>query len=68
MEGVLQTIERGKFVPAEVRVKDEAHKLLLIALKERLAFELHVTEKLPALEFAKEELQKVLGDPGRICN
>jgi hypothetical protein len=66
MEALLLTIERGKFVPAEIRVGDECHRLLLLPLKERLGFELRVLEKLPALEFAKKDLQKTLGDPGPI--
>ncbi len=66
MEAVLQTIEKGKFVPAEVRVKDESHRFLLLPLKERMGFEVRVSETLPALEFAKGELQKALGDLGRI--
>jgi hypothetical protein len=28
MEGVLQTVEKGKFVPAEVRVNDESKRRL----------------------------------------
>lgn len=66
VEGVLQTIERGKFVPAEIRVKQEGYRLLLLPLKERFGFELRVLENLPALEFAKEHLQRTLGDPGKI--
>ena len=64
VEAILQTIERHHFVPAEVRVTDEYHKLLLVPLKERFGFELCVKEKLSALEFAKNDLQKTLGDPG----
>jgi hypothetical protein len=66
VEGVLQTIEKGKFVPVEVRVKQEGYRLLLLPLKERFGFELRVLENLPALEFAKEHLQRTLGDLGRI--
>jgi uncharacterized protein DUF6930 len=64
MEAVLQTIERHHFVPAEVLVRDEHRKLLLAPLKERFGFELCVKERLSALEFAKRDLQKALGDPG----
>lgn len=66
VEAILQTIDKGRFVPAEVRVKDESYRFLLLPLKERLGFELRVSERLPALEFAKEELQRALGDPCRI--
>ena len=63
-EGVLQTIEKGKFVPSEVRVRDENNKLLLDPLKQRFGFELRVSEKLPALEFTKERYAECLGPPG----
>jgi hypothetical protein len=36
MEAVLQTVEKGKFVPAEVRVNEERKRLLLPLLRERL--------------------------------
>lgn len=60
VEGVLQTIEKGKFVPAEVRVKDENCRLVLLPLRERFGFELRVSKRLPAVEFAKSEMQKAL--------
>ena len=61
LDGVLQTIEKAKFVPAQVHVRDEIHKSLLDPLKERFGFEVRVSEKLPALEFAKKEMHKALG-------
>jgi hypothetical protein len=66
MEGVLQTVEKNKFVPAEVRVNDERKRLLLSPLRERLGFELRVVGALPTLEFAKNDLLETLGDPGAI--
>ena len=60
VEGVLRTIEKGKFVPAEVWVKDESCRLVLLPLRERFGFELRVSKGLPALEFAKSEMQKAL--------
>jgi hypothetical protein len=68
MEGVLQTIERDKFVPSEVRVKEERERLLLFPLKERLGFDLRAVGELPALEFAKNHLLQSLGDPGSISS
>ena len=68
MEAVLQTVERGRFVPAEVRVNDERKRLLLTLLRERLGFELRAVGELPALEFAKNELLQTLGDPGPISS
>jgi len=64
IEGVLQTIERGNFVPAEVRVNDERDLLLLSPLRERLGFELRVVAELTAFEFAKKDLLQTLDDPG----
>jgi hypothetical protein len=64
MEAVLQTVEKGKFVPAEVRVNDESKRLLLCPLRERLGFELRVVSELPKLESAKNELLQTLEDRG----
>jgi hypothetical protein len=63
MEAVLQTVEKGRFVPAEVRVNDERKRLLLSLLRERLGFELRAVSELPSLESAKSELLQTLGDP-----
>jgi hypothetical protein len=68
MEGVLQTVEKGKFVPAEVRVNDESKRRLLSLLRERLGFELRVVSEVPALEFAKNEWLQTLGDRGPISS
>ncbi len=68
MEGVLQTVEKGKFVPAKVGVNDERKRPLLSQLKERLGFEPRVVSELPRLEFAKNDLLQTLGDPGPISS
>jgi hypothetical protein len=68
MEAVLQTVEKGRFVPAEVRVNDERKRLLLSLLRERLGFELRAVSELPSLESAKSELLQTLGDPGPILS
>lgn len=65
VHGTLKAIERHQFVPCEIRVKNEADQLLLAGLRERLGFELRVSE-LPNLERAKAELLQRLGDPGLI--
>ena len=57
-------MEKGKFVPAEVRVKDERRLPLRSPSKERWGFELRVVSELPILEFAKNDLLQTLGDPG----
>ena len=68
MEAVLQTVEKGRFVPAEVRVNDESKRLLLSLLRERLGFELRAVSELPSLESAKRELLQTLGDPGPLSS
>ena len=67
-QGVLKTIEQHKFVPAEIRVRDEASQKLLLPLKERLGFELRVADGLPALDHAKKHLLEHMGDPGQIVD
>jgi hypothetical protein len=66
MEGVLQTVEKRKFVPAEVRVNEERKRLLLSLLSERLGFVLRVVSELPRLELTKNDLLQTLEDPGPI--
>src|SRR5580692_99425 len=68
MEGVLQTIEKGRFVPAEVHVNAESKQELLSGLKQRLGFHLRVVSKLPALEIAKNAMLQTLGDTGPLLS
>jgi hypothetical protein len=68
MEAVLQTVEKGRFVPGEVRVNDDRKRLLLSLLSERLGFELRAVSELPSLESAKNDLLETLGDPGPISS
>jgi hypothetical protein len=61
---LIDTIQGAGFIPAEVRVKDPSAKILLSSLAERLGFAVVVRKKLAALELAKRELLRALGDPG----
>jgi hypothetical protein len=67
-QGVLKTIEQHKFVPAEIRVRDEVSRGLLSPLQARLGFELRVSSKLSALDHAKKHLLDRMGDPGQILS
>lgn len=61
---MMKTIETAKFIPAEIRVRDENARLLLSPLAARLGFAVNVKESLPVLEIAKQDLLKTMGDPG----
>jgi hypothetical protein len=63
---LIKAIECAKFVPARVLVRDESLRVLLSALEARLGFEVKVQKRLPALETAKQDLLRRLGDPGII--
>jgi hypothetical protein len=63
---LLKAIESAKFVPGQVLVRDERTRAFLSALEERLGFEIKVQNKLPAVEAAKKDLLRTLGDPGII--
>ncbi len=61
---VLEAIEAKRALPAEVHVRNREFKILLDRLGETLGFRVKVKDSLPALEFAKSEMQLMLGDPG----
>lgn len=63
---MMNTIERGNFVPAEVRVNSENIKLLLVPLGERVGFPVRIMKKLPAVDLAAKDLLRTMGDPGEI--
>jgi len=67
-EGVLKTMEQHKFMPAEIRVRDEISQRLLLPLQTRLGFELRVASELPSLDLAKKHLLEHVGDPGQITD
>jgi len=50
--------------PAEVCVRDGEFKVLLDPLAQALGFRVKIANSLPALDFAKGELLKMMGDPG----
>lgn len=61
---VLNAIEDACARPAEVRVRDGEFKVLLDPLAQALGFRVKIARSLPALDFAKGELLKMMGDPG----
>jgi hypothetical protein len=58
---VLKAIEVKHAVPAEVRVLSREYKILLDPLAESLGFRIKVQDSLPALNFAKTEMEAMLG-------
>jgi hypothetical protein len=58
---VLQAIEVKHALPAEVRVLNREYKILLDPLAESLGFRIKVQDSLPALNFAKTEIEAMLG-------
>jgi len=61
-------MEQHKFMPAEIRVRDEISQRLLLPLQTRLGFELRVASELPSLDLAKKHLLEHVGDPGQITD
>jgi hypothetical protein len=61
---VLDAIEAKRALPVEIHVHDREFKILLDPLAETLGFRVKVRDSLPALEFARSEMQLMLGDPG----
>jgi hypothetical protein len=59
---VLGAIEASGTVPARICVRDREFKSLLTPLARALDFEIAIKKSLPALDFAKSEMQAVLGD------
>ncbi len=63
---LVKVIAATKFVPAKVCVRDESVRILLSGLEGRLGFEVKAEKRLPAVEAAKQDLLRRLGDPGII--
>jgi hypothetical protein len=61
---VLEAIESLHALPAAIHVSKREFKILLDPLAAALGFRIKVRDSLPALEFAKGEMQSMLGDPG----
>lgn len=64
---LVQAMELGGFVPRQVHVRDPGCGLLLQPLAEALGFKVAVRRSLPALDFAKNHLLQMMGDPGPIA-
>ena len=59
-QAVLGAIEVTRAIPAEIHVRDREFKILLAPLAEKLRFELKVRDVLPALDFARREMEAML--------
>jgi hypothetical protein len=60
---VLKAIETKRALPVEIHVLSREFKILLAPLAKALAVPVKVKKSLPALEFAKSELENMLGAP-----
>jgi hypothetical protein len=61
---VFQAIEGARVLPVEIHVRNGNLKILLDPLAGALGFPVKVRKSLPALDFAKSEFLKMMGDPG----
>jgi hypothetical protein len=59
---ILGAIEAQLAIPAEIHVRDREFKILLAPLAEKLGFDIKVRDILPALDFARREMEAMLGD------
>jgi len=59
---ILGAIEASGAIPSKIHVRDREFKSLLAPLARALGFEIAVKESLPALDFAKSEMQAMLDD------
>ncbi len=65
-EVVLKAIECKRALPAEIQVREPEFRIMLDRLAQALGVSVKVKKSLPALDFAKSELQAMMGDPGVI--
>jgi hypothetical protein len=61
---VLAAIEAKRALPAQIHVLDREFKILLDPLAELLGFSVNVRDELPALQFARDAIQEMLGGMG----
>lgn len=61
---IFQAIEGAHAMPAEIHVRSNEFRALLEPLARALVLSIKVKKSLPALDFAKSELLKMMGDPG----
>ena len=59
---ILGAIEASGAIPSKIYVRDREYKSLLAPLARALDFEIAVKKSLPALDFARSEMQAMLGD------
>ncbi len=63
-EVLLSAIEAKRALPVAIHVLNREFKIVLDPLAEALGFRIKVTDSLPALQFARSELEAMLGGPG----
>jgi len=63
---VLAAIEAKRALPVQIHVLDREFKILLDPLAELLGFSVKVRDALPALQFAREAIQGMLGGMGAL--
>jgi hypothetical protein len=59
---ILGAIEAQCAIPAEIHVRDPEFKILIAPLAKELGFDIKVRDILPALDFARREMEAMLGD------
>ena len=65
-EVVLTAIESSGALPSELRVKSREYKSMLGPLAKALGTPVKVVKSLPAADFARDQLLRMMSDPGRI--
>jgi hypothetical protein len=63
---VLRAIDSSGTMPREIHVRSGEFKALLKPLAQALGFSVRAKESLPALDFAKNHLLEMMGDPGQL--
>ena len=61
---LLNAIEKSRALPCEVHVKQLSFEAALAPLAKGLGFQIRIVKSLPALDYAKEHLLRMMGDPG----
>jgi hypothetical protein len=59
---VFGAIEAKRAIPAQIHVRDPEFKILLAPLAKQLGFDIKVRDILPGLDFARREMEAMLGD------
>jgi hypothetical protein len=65
-EVVLTAVESSRALPSELRVKSREYKSVLGPLAKALGTPVKIVKSLPAADFARDQLLRMMGDPGAI--